>query len=272
MPPDAHKNKNDDIVAVDYLAEARLEVCADDKIRRLAERLADAHAFGCTPREELVVYTRDQLRDREARVAATSDCEASVTRVDRAANSNDTAVSHLYTRLARDNLHAIRRHALNTFERVIKLNDTAKRSKVDIEVAIRSCEDAQFSGHFPADHDTKAKRWALDTLKKGYIALRDLNDIAATDRSGRQKYNTKGIMPTRGHVLGTDRLGRTYAALEHSLEHANRVWCLPHQYHGPWYQIGGSANLHAIHAHLDLRGYKESSLRLEFSELLAGGS
>jgi hypothetical protein len=271
MPSGAHKNKNDDIVAVDYLAEARLEICTDDKIRRLAERLADAHAFGCNPCEELIVYTRDQLRGHEARVVATCDCEASAMRVDRATNGNNAAVTHLYTRLARDNLHAIRRHALNSFERVIELNDTAKRSKGDIEIAIRSCEDAQFSGRFPADHDTKAKRWVLDTLKKGYLALRDLNDIVATDRSGRQKSNTKDIMPTRGHVLGTDRLGRTYSALEHGLEHANRVWCLPRLDHGPWYQIEGPAILHAIHAHLDTRGYQESSFKVVLGNLLAEG-
>jgi len=269
MAHDEDQCKSDNVAAIDYLAEARSEICTDDKIRRLAERLADARAFGCNPREELVIYTRDQLYDREARVAAASDCEASAMRADHAANSNGAALAHIYTRLARDNLHAIRRHAFHTFERAINISDTAKRNNFDIEVAIRGCESAQFTGRFPADSDSKPKRWILDTLKRGYLALRDLNDIVTTDRAGRQSYNTEDIAPSRGHVLGIDRLGRAYAALEHGLEHASRIWCLPHQDKGPWYQIEEPANLHTICAHLDTRGYQESTFKVLLGDLLS---
>jgi len=253
--------------AVDHLAVARAEICSDDKVRRRTEQLADACACGCGPHEELILCSHDHVRNREATMAAMSDCEASALFADRVSIDNDAAIAHLYARQARDNLHALRRHALESLEHVLDVTEVSRRNKLVIEAGIQRCEDAQFASKFPSESNSQASRWVLDLLRKGYLTLRDVRDALTNEcAEKRARIEILNMSQIRGCVLGVDRLRRTYVSLECGLDHDARVWCLPRQQgFGPWYQIEGSANLQSLQSRLGARGARESLLQAELA-------
>ena len=203
---------------------------------------------------------------REARVAAVSDCEASASLASRG-GAGDAA--HVYARRARDQLHALRRHALAGLERALDAGAGPRGDAAAVAASVRRCEAAHCAGRFPSDGASPATRWVLDALRKGRVALRDARDALGAERSAkRARVEIINASPVRGYVLGTDRLRRAYVSLERGLDHDSRVWCLPSEAGGgPWCQVEGPANLRALRSRLDARGTREALLREELAVL-----
>lgn len=254
------------------LVEAHPGVCTNDTMTYFVDEFTGARACGCGPHEELVLHTHDQLLVREAHVAAISDCEASALLADRAGNDNDAMIAHLYARQARDNLHAIRRDALKSHACALDTNNLAKHNKLELEAAIRSCEDVFFAGQLSRESDVDNERWVVDVLKRGYLALRDVSDTRCAEQGERSVEFQAPNTTIRGHLLGVDRLRRIFVSLECGLDHDSRIWCLPSQRDGPWYQIEGASNISALQSSLDVRGSRECLLQAELASLHRKGA
>jgi len=312
LKPPAHQSAGDDDASRDD--EAREEAHGDvvetmlaehageDKVRRLAERLAEnacIKGLGGDVAADVVVLTKAQLREKEAKLHASADIAlrralrgAPVPRAQlesaaacAAAEASSSADVVDADALADEPCTMSADEARQQLARQRRERDALPRARVaalaDLASALGQAtkDEARLRGALDAARNAGlmgnersavgaalgAKRWVLDAVKRAFVALRDCESAAAIEAAAsRARRDATDSAPVRGEKLGTDRHGQTFYGLERSCTtNADRIWVLPPRAGGDWCVLETPDHVADAAARLDDHAVRESALRAE---------
>ena len=249
-----------------------------------ASRLAEAEACAGEGADSVTVLTAEELGAAESAMAVT--LELRMTGIDEhgiemtrgAMNKNERRRDEMRRR--RDQLTSARAEAQAALRAAVGSN-----SREGLEAALQRGRAAALEGSHEEDGIGARGKWVTGEMRDAYLLLAEHRRADEGRMEEARRREQLRALPVRTDLLGTDRWGRRYWALESG---SSELWVQPRMdgtvgvldeppadAHGAepggeeaWQVIAGEESCEALASSLDARGVRERGLQLALKQWL----